>query len=153
MSATIEERLAAVMLEEAKADAAAKLEEQERTLAYYETKQRLASTLGKYGRDFLLLSTVEGLCAVKRVDAIHVKQYDDACAKARAEGKAIGTGTLFAFAAPGVVEPDAATFRKWVMGDPTGADKRPGADGIAALCANAIQRLHGVLEVEVHGKT
>lgn len=145
---SIEERLAAVMATEAKSDAAEKLEEQERTLAYYELKQRLSSELGKLGRDFQILSTVEGLVAVKRVDAIHVKQYDDAAARCRADGKAVTTAVLLSFALPGVVVPDASTFRQWVLG----TKDRPGADGIATLAANAIQRLHGVLEVEVHGK-
>lgn len=145
---SIEERLAAVMAAEAKSDAAEKSEEQERTLAYYELKQRLSWELGKMGRDFHIFNTVEGLVAVKRVDAIHVKQYDDATVKCRADGKAVSTAILLAFSTPGVIVPEPATYRTWVLG----TKDRPGADGIAVLAANAIQRLHGAVEVEVHGK-
>lgn len=147
-SLTVQERLAKVLVAEGEAEKKRVDDEAEMTLAYFELKSKLSAELGVQGRDFQIVNTVEGLVAVKRVDAIHMKRWDDAVARCVREGKATTTAMALQLAVPGVIHPDAATFQAWVLG----TRERPGADGIAGLAVQAIQRLHGNVELEVQGK-
>jgi len=152
VSATIEERYAAVIAYKTKADAESKARKAERDLSYFELEMRLAEEYGPLGDRFLMFSVPEGHVAVTRVDAIHVKQYDDARAKAAKEGKALTTGQMLAFAQPGIIHPDAETFRKWVLG--TGpSPKELGADGIVAQAVECVQRLHRMYQEDMSLKT
>jgi hypothetical protein len=145
---TIEERLKKIQEYEAAKDKERADKELLRGLEYAELKMRFEGELGEEGRDWSILSTVEGFVVVKRVDAIHVKQWDDAVTRFAKEGKGTPVAAMLAFTIPGVVHPEVKTYREWVLG----TKERPGADGIAGLAAGAIQRLHGNVEKEVQGK-
>jgi hypothetical protein len=77
-----------------------------------------------------------------------VRAFDVATADAVKKGKPLPTDALLRFTMPAIVSPSAAAYREKVIGNQT----RPGADGIAALVAVSLQKLHGNYAEEEAGK-
>lgn len=146
---THEERLAAVRKARTDREASLVRAAEEREIQEGELEDKLSAELGIRGKDFEIIDAEHwGLIAVKRVNLLVTRAWDQACAKSAKSGGVPGVSDFLAYTLPGVVFPEPAKFKAMVLG----TEESPGADGLATLAAGAIQALHANLKAGANQK-
>jgi len=134
MSEDIKAKLAEALARREQREATAALDIQARQLNALEVEERYSETLGPRGRDWDLVSTIEGVVVLKVGPAVLFKRLRD--------GKA-SLDDLQAFVAGCLISPDAATFASWV-------ERRA---GILVRCSDALVQLYLGAEDAERGKS
>ncbi len=96
------------------------------------------SSLGREGRDYAVVDTLEGVVVVQRVQAIVLKRWRESISG----DKQPTVQKAFELVLPGIVSPEKETFKAWFKG----------TDSIALKVAMVLLQLHGDIEKEAKGK-
>lgn len=124
---TLDAELAEVEAGIAKLDEAREREAKKKALEVGRLRLKYATEL-KEGYDFAIVETGEGVVVVTRVSAIVSKRFRDSISG----DKENTPQKSFEYSAPGVVHPDAETFKAWHAKN----------DFVAITCANALTGLY-----------
>lgn len=135
---TVEDELAELESELKKLDDARTAKIKALELEIAKLRLRFAKELGEEGRDFAVVPTGEGVVVVKRVSAIVSKRWRDAIMS----DKPLTTQNAFEYVAPGVIVPDAETFKAWHQEN----------DVVSTTVANELTRLYAAAEELRKGK-
>lgn len=134
----LQQKLAEARKRKEARETAQQLKDDAKELLILDLEEKFSAEYGERGKDFEIIDTIEGVIAIKRVDAIVVKQWDDGVAKLK-PGASISDDMMLRFTMPAIIYPDAQTYRKWVIGD----ERRPGATGVCADVCTTLRGIHG----------
>lgn len=135
---SLDEELAEVEAQLAVLDKKTEEDNKKHKLEIGKLRLKYSSELGKEGKDFAIVDTVEGIVVVTRVPAIVSKRFRDSISG----DKENSPQKSYEYTAPGVVHPDKETYKRWC----------DVADFIPVIVANALSTLHGIMDGEKRSK-
>jgi hypothetical protein len=109
-----------------------------RELEVKRLRVQYAKEIGREGRDFAVIDTLEGAVVVRRVQAIVLKRWHEAISG----DKEVTAQKAFELVAPGIVVPDKETFKAWFIETPS----------VALKVGNALLEIHGEVDKDKRSK-
>lgn len=134
----LDEELAEVEAQLAKLEEQREAEAKQHRIDLGKLRLKYSSELGREGKDWAIVDSIEGIVVITRVPAIVAKKFRDSIS-----GEKENTPQKsYEYTAPGVVHPDKETYKHWCEV----------ADFIPVIVANTLTTLHGIVDGEKKGK-